>query len=159
MEFFYSSTFSGQPLLVASPHSWLTPVERRDRDSHHSYLIPSSSTLYPKTASTPNMRLPTTHQQVDSPYTGVRTGLGQIKETHRLLNKERYITNLSSKKINSPQLDVLSLGLTFSPSRDTSSSKLSESLNIFDRSNKLKYFFRKQPLTEPHPFKHLDAPQ
>ncbi len=80
-----------------------------------------------------------------------------IKETHRLLNKERYITNLYSKKLSSPQLDVLSLGMTFAPSRDTSSSKLSESLNNFDRSNRLKFFFRKQPLTEPHLFKKKSA--
>ncbi len=33
--------------VVASPHRWLTPVARLDRDSHHSCLSPFSRTLNP----------------------------------------------------------------------------------------------------------------
>ena len=64
------------------------------------------------------------------------------KEVHKLMNRERYITNLSSKTLSSPQLDVLSLGLTFVPNQVASPTLMSESLDNFDRSNRLKYFFR-----------------
>ena len=75
------------------------------------------------------------------------------KETQRLINRQRYITNLSSKTLNPPQLDVLALGLTFIPSWTPPKINLPDSLNNFDRSNRLKYFFRNQPSVEPHPFK------
>ena len=75
------------------------------------------------------------------------------KEVHKLMNRERYITNLSSKTLSSPQLDVLSLGLTFVPNQVASPTLMSESLDNFDRSNRLKYFVRNYPHTEPHPFR------
>ena len=75
------------------------------------------------------------------------------KEVHKLMNRERYITNLSSKTLSSPQLDVLSLGLTFVPNQVASPTLMSDSLDNFDRSNRLKYFFRNYPHTEPHPFR------
>ena len=58
------------------------------------------------------------------------------KETQKLLRKQSCITNLSSKSNpNPPQIDVLSLGLTFVPSRTQSQIQLSKSLDSFDRSN------------------------
>jgi hypothetical protein len=75
------------------------------------------------------------------------------KEVQKLLNKNKYITNLSSRTLTSDQIDVLSLGMTFVPSKSHTQAQLSEPLNNFDRSNRLKYFFRNKPPTEPHPFR------
>ena len=75
------------------------------------------------------------------------------KENQKLLNKQKYITNLSSKTLTPPQVDVLSLGLPFVPSRSGSRNQLPEPLKNFERSNRLKDFFsNKQPATI-HPFK------
>ena len=76
-----------------------------------------------------------------------------IKENQKMLNKNKYITNLSSKSLSPPQVDVLSLGLTFVPSRNPPLIPMSESLDNFDRSNRLKFFFSNTPKIEPHPLK------
>ena len=78
----------------------------------------------------------------------------QIKKINRsTINKHKYITNLSSKELSPPQLDVLSLGLTFVPSGVPPSIPMSDSLENFVRSNRLKFFFKDHPKVEPHPFK------
>ena len=69
------------------------------------------------------------------------------------INREKYITNLSSKTLDPPQTEVLSLGLTFVPSRHLLQSQLIESLEDFERGNRIKHFFKDRPSTEPHPFK------
>ena len=53
----------------------------------------------------------------------------------------------------SKMIMFLALGLTFIPSWTPPKVHLPESLNSFDRNNRLKYFFQNQPFTEPHPFK------
>ena len=93
---------------------------------------------------------------VSSPSTKYinKTAHKQIKkETQKLLNRESYITNISSKTLSPPQLDVLALGLTFVPSWTSPIVHLPESLDAFDKNNRLKHFFRNHPSTEPHPFK------
>ena len=78
----------------------------------------------------------------------------QIKKAIQTLqDKEQYITNLSSKTLTVPQVDILSLGLTFVPSQCLKPAKLSESLNSFDRNNRLQHFFDDRPSAEPHPFR------
>lgn len=69
------------------------------------------------------------------------------------MDREKYITNLSSKVLTPPQLDILSLGLKFVPSKVQSQTELAGSLDSFERGNRLKHFFRNCPSTKPHPFK------
>ena len=76
------------------------------------------------------------------------------KAVQTLLNKEQYITNLSSKTLTVPQIDVLSLRLTFVPSKSSTPTGLAESLDSFDRNNRLKHFFNDKPSTKQHPFKN-----
>ena len=81
------------------------------------------------------------------------------KEVQKKCNRSKYITNLSSKTLTSPQLDVLALGLTFVPNKSgpISNTRLTESLQQFSRSNRIKYFFKNRPPTEPHPFKEKSS--
>ena len=50
-----------------------------------------------------------------SKYKTKKTQKQTKKEVHKLLNKQKYITNLSSKTLSPSHLEVLSLGLTFVP--------------------------------------------
>ena len=86
-------------------------------------------------------------------YTSKRTKKRLKKEVGKLLNKQKYITNLSSKTLKPAHVEVLSLGLNFVPSRTTMKASLKESLDNFDRHHRIKYFYRTKPPTEPHPFK------
>ena len=69
------------------------------------------------------------------------------------IESEKYITNLSSKQLTETQQKVLAKGLSFVPSRTINTVALNESVSRFERSNRLKYFFRNRPPQEPHPFK------
>ncbi len=73
--------------------------------------------------------------------------------------KERntYITNLSSKTLTQPQKTVLSLGLKFVPSRKYNKTTLLQSMMRFERSNRIKYFFRNEPEREKHPFHQIST--
>ncbi len=69
-----------------------------------------------------------------------------------MIDSTTYITNLSNKTLTMTQCRILSLGLTFVPSRTTNRTKLSESISRFERSNRIKYFFRNQSQRDQHPF-------
>ena len=75
------------------------------------------------------------------------------KDNKNIVNRNKYITNLSSKTLSPPQSDVLSLGLSFVPSEAPPLIPMSDSINSFERSNRLKFYFRNHPKVEPHPFK------
>ena len=75
------------------------------------------------------------------------------KETKHIIDREKYITNLSSKNLTPPQLDVLSLGLKFVPNKTNSHKRLLKSLDDFERSNRLKHFFANTKFIKSHPFK------
>ena len=116
--------------------------------TNHMYTYPMYTHVY--TSHVHTSHVDTSH--VLKPH--VHTSHVHISHVHTShVHTERYITNLSSKPLSSPQLDVLALGLTFIPSWTPPKVHLPESLNSFDRNNRLKYFFRNQPSTEPHPFK------
>jgi len=70
-----------------------------------------------------------------------------------MIDSTTYITNLSNKTLTMTQCRILSLGLTYVPSRMTNRTMLSESISRFERSNRIKYFFRNQPQREQHPFR------
>ena len=69
------------------------------------------------------------------------------------IESQKYITNLSSNQLTETQQRVLTKGLSFVPSRKINKVALKESVSRFERSNRLKYFFRNSPPQEPHPFK------
>ncbi len=75
----------------------------------------------------------------------------------KLINKVKdantYITNLSSRTLTQTQKKVLTLGLKFVPSHTTHDTALHQSLLNFNRSNRLKYYFRNNPNREQHPFR------
>ncbi len=75
------------------------------------------------------------------------------KTTNNHVDSTTYVTNLSHKHLTMTQYRVLGLGLTFVPSRMTNRESLSESISRFERSNRIKHFFRNQPQREPHPFR------
>ena len=66
---------------------------------------------------------------------------------------DKYITNLSSKKLTTEENKVISLGLNFIPSKIHKKSNIEIALSHFERSNRLKYYFRNQPSTNSHPFR------
>ena len=69
------------------------------------------------------------------------------------IESQKYITNLSFKQLTETQQKVLTKGLSFVPSRKINKVALNESVSRFERSNRLKYFFRNSPPQEPHPIK------
>lgn len=73
--------------------------------------------------------------------------MNNIKDTRT------YITNLSSKTLTQIQTKVLSLGLKFVPSHTADNTTLQQSIANFQRSSRLKYFFRNHPQKEQHPFR------
>ncbi len=75
------------------------------------------------------------------------------KKINNIKDANTYITNLSSRQLTSAQKRVLSLGLKFVPTLPTRNNTLQESLLNFQRSNRLKYFFRYYPHKEQHPFR------
>ena len=79
---------------------------------------------------------------------GGKKPVNKEERNPKLVNRERYITNLlsMSQTLNPPQLDVLM------PSKIP----MSKSLDNFDRND---ISFRNQPPTESHPFRkeHLDT--
>ena len=78
------------------------------------------------------------------------------------LSNSKYITNLSTKTLNTTQMKVLNLGMTFLPGKSYNKDAMKMSVARFQRSNRMKHFFRNQPQNEPHRFrakKHLDATQ
>lgn len=75
------------------------------------------------------------------------------KKVSTLLNQDKYITNLSSRSLTEAESSLLSKGLTYVPTSTPKEASIEESLDNFDRSNRIKYFFRGQPERKPHPFK------
>ena len=75
-------------------------------------------------------------------------------------DSQRYITNLTSKTLTQQENKLLSLGLNFIPSSKHKPPNLLRAASLFERSNRLKHFFRNRPLTPVHPSippKHLVA--
>ena len=70
-----------------------------------------------------------------------------------LTDQYKYITNLSSKRLTEPQIQVLSMGLKFIPSSSMHKDHLNGAVSDFCRSNRIKHFFRNEPPSKPHPFK------
>jgi len=75
------------------------------------------------------------------------------KRTNNHVDSAMYVTNLSQKQLTMTQYKILGLGLTFIPSRMTNRESLSESITRFERSNRIKHFFRNKSQREPHPFR------
>ena len=77
-----------------------------------------------------------------------------IVKSNILKDCNLYITNLSNKFLSPDQKEVLSLGLTFIPTRPMDSSTLDPALARFKRLNRLRDHFRDQSdEVELHPFK------
>ena len=70
-----------------------------------------------------------------------------------ILNEDKYITNLSSRSLTEGEISLLSKGLSFVPATPPNKQSINSSLERFDRSNRIRHFFRNQPEKEPHPFK------
>ncbi len=70
-----------------------------------------------------------------------------------IISSDKYITNLSSKHLTHTQKNILSKGLTFVPTTRLNRTRLAESIDKFERSNRIKYYFRNEPPHEPHPFR------
>lgn len=51
------------------------------------------------------------------------------------------------------EISLLSKGLSFVPSVPLSKESTRKSLDAFDRSNRIRHFFKDQPERKPHPFK------
>ncbi len=71
----------------------------------------------------------------------------------KITEPSTYITNLSSKTLTTNQSRVLTLGLKFVPSRRMHKNTMTQSIDKFERSNRLKFHFRNHPESEPHPFR------
>ena len=75
-----------------------------------------------------------------------------------MMNNTKYITNLSTKTLTPSQLEVLALGLTFVPNQTLPQNEIQQSLeSLIVRSNRLKFFFRDRPPTEPYPYKRKSS--
>lgn len=70
-----------------------------------------------------------------------------------LVDRHKYITNLSSKCLSNPHREVLALGLKFIPTGQMDKPSFLKAFGRFRRLNRLRHFFRDKPDTEPHPFR------
>lgn len=70
-----------------------------------------------------------------------------------ITDSQSYITNLSSKELNTEQTKILNLGLKFIPSSTYKKPAMLEAASHFERQNRIRYFFRNQPPTVIHPFR------
>jgi hypothetical protein len=84
-----------------------------------------------------------------------RKSLRHLENDH--IDSTKYITNLSSRKLNDIEVKVLSKGLTFVPCTIINKENLSASLTRFERSNRLRYYFRNSAPLLPHPFRKKSA--
>ena len=75
------------------------------------------------------------------------------KRADNALDENRYITNLSSKTLTAQQNKILALGLKYVPSRRVDPVDIEKGCSQFERSNRLKYYFRNWASRTPHPFK------
>ncbi len=73
--------------------------------------------------------------------------------TQKISESNRYITNLSSKTLTPTQTKLLSKGLSYIPSTNSKNDTLRNALLHFNRSNRIKYFFRNEPERDVHPFR------
>ncbi len=73
--------------------------------------------------------------------------------TNNVLDQNKYITNLSSVQLTEHQNKVLSLGLGFIQTRKYNVDNLQSAITRFERSNRIKYYFRDQPESISHPFR------
>ena len=77
--------------------------------------------------------------------------INQYTKRHKTVNK--YITNLSSKILTSDQSKILVLGLKYISSKKNNHESLKKAILAFERSNRLKYYFRNWTHQIPHPFR------
>ncbi len=75
------------------------------------------------------------------------------KKRENVLDMHKYITNLSSKTLSQIEVKVLSKGLTYVPSIALDKPDIDSAWHKFQRSNRLKYFFRDAADSEQHPFR------
>ncbi len=68
-------------------------------------------------------------------------------------DRHKYITNLSTKTLTQCQSKVLTKGLAFIPSTHMNKSRLNDTTRMFQRSNRLKHYFRDSVAQEVHPFR------
>ncbi len=73
--------------------------------------------------------------------------------TNNVLDQSKYITNLSSTQLTKQQNKVLSLGLGFIQTGRLDRNNLEKAYSRFERSNRIKHYFKDQPETIKHPFK------
>ena len=79
------------------------------------------------------------------------------KKADNALDANRYITNLSSRTLTAQQSKILALGLKYVPSKPTHPASLEEAHSQFERSNRLKYYFRNWTSQTPHPFRQKSS--
>ena len=75
------------------------------------------------------------------------------KRADDVIASQKYVTNLSSRKLTETETKVLSKGLTFVPSNKMHTPNLLDAFALFKRSNRLTYRFRDQATPKPHPFR------
>ena len=61
------------------------------------------------------------------------------------MHADKYITNLFSRSLTAAETSLLSKGLTYVPKTDPQEDSINKSLKAFERSTRLKYFFRNHP--------------
>ena len=69
------------------------------------------------------------------------------------MDLNKYITNLSGRTLTGTQKCVLSLGLKFIPSSKGEQNATMEAFSKFQRSIRLKHYFKDSAPKEPHPFR------
>ena len=79
------------------------------------------------------------------------------KLAENTLDLRKYITNLSSKSLSADEVAVLAKGLKYVPTGQLDKSNLENSVDNFERLNRIRHFFRNYPDTEPHPFRQKSA--
>ena len=97
------------------------------------------------------LRTPSYIRYIANNKTRYRRSIANIQE--HTLETGRYITNLSSRPLTSLEITVLSKGLGFVPSSKTDEQKLRDSVASFERSNRLKHFFRNSTQHPTHPLR------
>jgi len=114
---------------------------------YHTYeqCIMNNKKTKPRVRYRVNYKLPKNHRN------RYRRSINKIIEND--LNNSKFITNLSTKTLTTTQIKVLSLGMTFVPGRNYNKEAIKTSVAMFQRSNRIKHFFKDRPESEPHPFR------
>jgi len=98
-----------------------------------------------------------THSIVNTNFINNNKKRSINKLGNNIVDSEKYITNLSSKTLTATEKKVLSLGLTYVPTQKCQQQSITDSFTKFQRSNRLKHFFRNSASQVTHPFKQKSS--